>query len=210
MNVLDPIKKFWNSEQKKIYDSVNRFLIENQSNLEYMDSEELNVLTNMVNDAKPFSGSIIKDAKKAKDTLYHRIQEKIRDEKEKAKEALQRSIQKIEAKTEFKDLGYSEQSKILAPFNHELTNLQNQKFIANIQRTAANAGQLLTKQLDAMMKMITPYKVDEPAISYINRNEVKVNYYKDELKTEQDVKEYVQALEKELITLIKNNKRITL
>jgi hypothetical protein len=53
-------------------------------------------------------------------------------------------------------------------------------------------------------------EINEPKIQYIKQSNVRVSFSKTELKTEEDVEEYVEALKEELLRQIKENRRITL
>ncbi|MFZ4465272.1 MAG: BREX system P-loop protein BrxC, partial [Bacteroidales bacterium] len=51
---IDPIKRFWNGEQKNIYDSIRTFLSGNQSNLDYIEGNEIGILKAVIAHPKPF------------------------------------------------------------------------------------------------------------------------------------------------------------
>ncbi len=54
--IIDPIKRFWNGEQKKIFDSIRVFFSGNQSNLEYIESDELTILKGVIEHKQPIQG----------------------------------------------------------------------------------------------------------------------------------------------------------
>ena len=65
------------------------------------------------------------------------------------------------------------------------------------------------------MRLSTPVETDsgvviEPTPHYIRRTAIKFDFAKTELRTEDDVNEYVEALKKALLEQIKETRRISL
>jgi len=218
--VIDPIKRFWNGEQKKIFDSIRAFFSGNQSNMEYIESDELKLLREVISHPKPYLGTIIKDAKAAKDTLTAKVLKQIEEEKEVTKTEIDKAINRFNYHADFKLLDESKQKQILRPFEDELRRLKEQRYIANLRETRGSVkGKLLEQQLNEMVRLSQPSKVEDtgtgieppkPIIHYRQLNTVKVNFAKSELKTSEDVDEYVEVLKAALVELIKQNKRISL
>lgn len=76
-------------------------------------------------------------------------------------------------------------------------------------------NRLLEQQLNEMVRLATPVdtsgnEVNEPKPHYIRSANIKADYSKTELKTEEDVDEYVEVLRKTLKEHIKNHRRISL
>jgi len=220
-DVLAPVKKFWHSGQKHIFDQVRTFVTGNQSNLEYVQGEELKILQEVYNHPKPYSGTIIRDAKAAMDKLESEVLGLIEDEKALALEKIEESMRKLKSTYEFGTLHHSSQDKILSPFLKEMEKVKQQRFIANIRQVKENVGQLVTDQLNVMMELLKPPKpvetsgdskpeVQEPKPRYVNKNNVRFSFDKNVLQTEQDVEEYVEALKKAFLEQIQNNRRINL
>jgi len=214
-DVLDPIKKFWHGEQKKIYDSIRIFIQDNQSNLEYIQSDELAKLKEVYYHSKPYSGNLIRDAKTARDTLTQKVLDQIEAEKKSAIRVVERVIDVLKKNVEFEKLNKDKKVQVLKPFNEEIEKLREQRFIANIRQARERVeNELLTTQLNEMVKLATPADTEkethEPKVHYIPGSTIKVNYPNSELRTEADVNEYVEALKKELLKHIRENKRISL
>ena len=215
-DVIDPIKRFWHGEQKNIYDSIKRFFTGNQSNLEYIESEELNMLDDVMKHPKPYKGDVIKDAKAAKDILTTKVLSFIDDERKLTQTAIEESIDRIQNHDDFGKLDDTKQMQVLYPFNGELTKLPEQRFIANLRETRSKVkGTLLEKQLNELIRLATPVLVvgedpPPPKIHYQNLKNVKVPFSKSELRTVEDVEKYVEALKAKLSELINENNRISL
>ncbi len=210
--VIDPIKRFWNGEQRKIFDSIHIIFSRNQSNLEYIECEELAVLRDVVEHKEPYKGNVIKNAKAAKDALGKKIIKLIDQEKVLTKEKIESAIDRLKSNDDFHSLDADKQKMLLKPFEDELTKLKEQRFIANLRETRAKvSGKLLEDQLNEMVRLTMPTDtVEEPRVHYWRINSVKVNFPRIELKTKEDVDAYVEALKKELNELIDQNKRISL
>ena len=214
-DVLDPIKRFWNGEQKKIYDSIQAFFSLNLSNLEYIDCDELNILKEVIKHPKPYTGAVIKVAKTAKEQLNTKVLKQIEDERDLTKKVIENSISNIQSKSEYKSLDKIKQDTVINPFNDELTKLKDQRFIANLRETREKVkGKLLEDQLNQMMNLAKPIdsstEVQEPPVHYLRLNTVIVNFQKTELQTPEDVDKYLEALKVVLTDLLKLNKRISL
>jgi hypothetical protein len=209
---VDPIKRFWNGEQKKIYDGIRGFFSGNQSNLEYIQCEELDVLREVNDHETPFYGNLIRDAKSAKDALTKKVLAQIEDERKLTQDEIERAINRIQSHDDFKALDDLKRKQVLKPFEEETKKVKEQRFIANLRGTRASVkGELLEKQLNEMAKLaMPPEKDDTPAVHYQRINNVKVDFPKTELKTKEDVEKYVEALKAKLNELINDNKRISL
>jgi hypothetical protein len=214
--LIDPIKRFWNGEQKKIYDSIRIFFTGNQSNLEYIESEELTMLRGVMEHKQPYKGDIIKDAKAAKDTLIAKVLALIEEEKKSVEIEIEKAVNRIQTHDDFNSLDESKQTIVLAPFQSEKRKLKDQRFIANLRETRASVrGRLLEKQLNELVRLAKPTVVEgdkdpEPVIHYQRINAVKVDFPKNELRTFEDVEKYLEALKKALNESINQNKRISL
>ena len=109
-----------------------------------------------------------------------------------------------------------QQNKIVSPFEEEIVKLQSQRYIGNIRNVTNNALEhLYPKQLNEMIRLLTPVEptgtvVNEPAPHYIRSSAVKINFPKSELRTEEDVLEYIEVFKATLLEKIRDNKRISL
>jgi hypothetical protein len=210
--LIDPIKRFWNGEQKKIFDSIRVFFSGNQSNMEYIESNELTILKGVIEHKQPYKGDVIKEAKAAKDSLTAKVIKLIDEERKLTETEVAKAIKRIQTHEDYESLVDIKRKQVLNPFDEELKKLKEQRFIANLRETRAYVrGKLIEQQLTEMVRLANPTdKVDEPVVHYLRMNAVKVDFPKNELKTKEDVDKYVEALKKELSDLIKQNKRISL
>jgi hypothetical protein len=215
-NLLDPIKRFINGDQLKIYEGIRTIVKSDVSNFDYVEGNEFNILKELLDNPKPYSGNSIKDAKTAQDELTKKVLERISEEKTKAISAIQGAIEDIKSKEEFIKLDSANQNKITLPFQEVIDKLQTQRYIALIRDAKSKTLEhLFPKQLNEMIRLSTPVDsgsgvVNEPTPHYIRRASIKVDFDKTELRTEADVNDYVDALKKALLEQIKETRRISL
>lgn len=215
-NVLDPIKRFINGDQLKIYEGIRAVVKGDVSNLDYVEGNEFSILKALLDNPKPYAGNFIKEAKTAQDELTKKVIARITEEKEKAVLAIQNAITDIKSKEEYIKLDIENQNKIILPFQEEIDKLTTQRYIGNIRNVKSNSIEILyPKQLNEMMRLSTPVEtggnvVNEPTPHYIRRTSIKVDFAKTELRTEADVNEYVDALKKALLEQINETRRISL
>ena len=218
-DLLDPIKRFMNGDQIKIYSDIKNLLAGDTSNLDYVEGYELNNLQDLMHNEKPYTGTQIRDAKASKDSLSKKVSDQITTEKTLAVQSIEAAITDLKAKEDFSKLNEYQQNSIVKPIQDELDKLQTTKYIARIRDIKRRAtDELFTKQLNALVALANPVVkpaegvavAAEPVIHYIKRNNIKPPFPKSELKTEEEVDEYVEALKKALKEHIKNNRRIQL
>lgn len=218
-DLLNPIKRFMNGEQIKIYNDIKTLLAGDTSNLDYVAGDELKVLEGLMQDDKPYAGNRIRDAKASKDSLSKKVNEQIAAEKSAAVQAIEKAIVDLKAKEDFSKLQEYQQKSIVKPMQDEVDKLQNTRYIARIRDIKRRVSdELFTKQLNEMVSLANPpgeqpagdNVAAEPKIHYIKRNNIKPAFAKSELKTIEEVEEYIEALKKTFVEHIKNNRRIQL
>lgn len=226
-DILDPIRRFHNGEQAKIYSSIKTMLQSDTSNFDYIEGEEYQLLKSLLDNDKPYLGNAIKDAKAAKDALADKVKQHIEIEKTTSINAISRLIEDLESKEEYQALDESAQAKITQPFQRLLHDLERQRNIARIRDIKNNAKErLFPQQLNEMVRLATPPEpqyptnddsgvptskvVKEPKPHYVNKSIIRHKFVKTELRTEQDVDDYVEALREAYKEEINKNKRITL
>lgn len=223
-NILDPIKKFINGDQVKIYEKVRNFLKSDLSNVGYVEGGEFSEIQMVMEAKEPYKGSTIRDAKELYDILTKNIQDKIFKEREHAIEKIENVAEKVRSKEEFTLLSEADQKRILLPFVDEIQKMKDQRYIGNMRSTATNIEDFIyNNQLNEMVQLTKP-KVeptitgdgednDKPAVvtpHYVRLSSIKPNFGKTELRTEDDVNDYIESLRKAYVEKIKNNQRISL
>jgi predicted transcriptional regulator len=210
--ILDPIRKFWNGDQKKIFDAINTYLNGDQSNFEYVDDAELSLLREVHKNAKPFAGNTMKDAKEAMEKLQQKLLAKIEEERTETLTVVKFNIATIEEREDFKKLDDAKKRDVLNTLNDMISKTYGQRYVAQLRQYRVEANNHFTTALNRIQDLLAPKDAvaNEPKVQYIKQSNVKVSFSKTELKTAEDVEAYVEALKEELLRQIKENRRITL
>lgn len=216
-DLLDPIKTFINGDQSEIYTSIRKMVEGDTSNFVYAEGNELEVLKSLLNDSRPFKGNLIKEAKTAKDEFTKKVIARIDEEKANALAVVEDSIADLKTKEEFIQLDEYKKSNLLAPFKEEVEKLQSQRYIGNIREIATRVKkELVPQQLNEMVRLLEIANKpadgvsEQPMVRYIQRSGIKIDFSRTELKSEEDIEEYVNAMKKAFLEQINNNRRITL
>ena len=217
-SVLDPIRKFMNGDQRKIYDDIRNTLKGDQSNFQYLDGEEIETLTQLIQNPKPYIGNAIREGKAAKDQLTEKVLAKISEEQEQTQQIIQNCLLRLKAEPDFSKLYQADQMEILEPLESELKKVKTQRYIG-VLRDSRNwiRNELLTKQLDEINNR-TPHHdfvIGEPPrepqyTKTISARTIEINFSMSLLKTEADVDAYVEEMRVEFKKQIQNNRRISL
>jgi hypothetical protein len=205
---LDPIMKFWNGEQKKIFDKINNFLNGDQSNFDYVGESELQILRDTKNHEAPYKGNTIREAKETMDNLLAKVKTRINEEKKLTQERIKTAKAKISSQSDFSKLDAAEQVKILAPLTSLEAKVKDQRYISTLKQYGNDAQDLVTDGYNQIQEIVST--AAEPAAQYIKQSNVRFNFSKSELVTEEDVSDYVDAMKKEMLRHIKENRRIVI
>ncbi len=206
--LLDPIRRFWNGEQKKIFDEINTYIQSDQSNFEFVGGMELERLEEIQKDPKPFAGNLMKEAKEIMTSLQKAVLAKIEAERDETLRLIKNCISKIEARADFKSLTEEQQRQVRDPLNNMISDSYNQRFIANLRSYRNTAHNNYNQALNDIQSY--SMKANEPKAEYIKQSNVKVKFHLDEIRTKEEVDAYIEAYKEELLRQIAKNRRITL
>ncbi|MCB4234073.1 hypothetical protein LDL59_00335 [Kaistella anthropi] len=223
-NILDPIKKFINGDQLKIYEKVSSFLKSDLSNVEYIDGNEFSEIKSVMEDRAPYKGNTVRDAKVLHENITKKLQDKIDEERNKAIQKTEEVIAIIKTNEDYNRLSEADQNRILSPFQDEINKLKSQRYIGNMRNTMVFVSEFLyTKQLNEIVRLVTPEPKPNPdlpnggdkpvvvaPVHYVRGSSIKPTFNKTELRTEDDVNEYVESIRKSFLEKIKEHKRISL
>lgn len=207
-DLLDPIRKFWNGEQKKIFDKVIQFLNGDQSNMEYIETDEIQKLKDIQNHPKPYKGNTIKEAKETMDSLRKKVLDKIEAERAAKLSLIEEKKKQVQEREDFKQLEAEKQQKITASFEQKKKEVKGQRYIASLQQYTNKVEDLVTDKLNEIQKLKAT--AEEPAVQYIKKSKVVISFNKSELATEKEVEEYTDKLKTEMLRHIRENRRIVL
>jgi hypothetical protein len=207
-DLLDPIRRFMNSDQKKIYDEIHLIVTRDTTNLSFIDGDEIDQLKQVLSNDKPFLGTTIRDAKSVMDTLKEKVLTRIKTEKDTAVSNVESIVEHFKNKSEFSKLNDSQKEDILSPFVQSLKEIKEERFISNIRNLVSNVQNRLETQQLTKLQRLTSEGQDQ--FEYIKANNIKVSYDKRELKTNEDVDQYIETLREKYKEQISKNRRISL
>jgi predicted transcriptional regulator len=204
--VLDPIRKFWNGEQKKIFDRINTFLNGDQSNFDYVDAAELQALRSVRQHPKPYEGNAIKEAREAMEALQHKVTAAIEAEKERTLYRIAEGKNQVVTQPDFFEIEEAMQQKVIAPLDELAERVGRQRYIATLRQYANHVPDMVAEQLTKLQKFVNP----EEQIQYVTIRSVQIRFSKAELVSPDDVDEYLRQLKDEMLRHLQHNRRIKL
>ena len=207
-DLLDPIRKFMNGDQRKIYDEIRQIVNSDTTNLSFVQGNEMDQLRSVLVSEKPFLGTLIRDAKGTMDSLKSKILSKIKEEKESAIEKVNSIVMHFKGKDEFSKLSDSQKEEILYPFNEATKELKDERFISNIKNITQNVQNRIEPQQLTKLQRLTSEGAEQ--FEYIKASGIHVSYDKRELKTNEDVDDYIETLREKYKEQISKNRRISL
>lgn len=229
-DVLDKIRNFINSEQANIYRQLSVFLRENNSNLLYVDcAKEIDQLKEVQQHEKPYSGTLIRDAKQVMDQLAERITTAQEEMRVKVITELEHYASLLKADSHYDQLSLDKQGIVLQPLLDKLRDAENERFISVLENMSYSVSELYNKQLNYIARLTMPVTVvpelgnykEEAVIGNLTREpkEVfitlsttlkKVKPPKAHIETIEDVEEYLGELRKVLLDQIAQQRKINL
>lgn len=213
-DMLDPIKRFMNGEQRNIYDEVKKLLEGNTANFAYIQGDELETLKTLVKSSTPYKGNGVQLAKAAKDELSKKVLNLIEAEKAQATAKAETFIEEIQDRANYSRLTPAEKKEVVGNLESRLAAIKHERFIANIQQISLQLSELHTDALNWIEELLaetnTGKKAAEPPVKYIQKSNVQFVFEKKELQNETDVLEYIEALKTEYLKRISQNIRIKL
>ena len=213
-DLLSPIQRFMNGEQRNIYDDVKTLLDGNTANFDYIQSDELETLKTLIASNTPYKGSGVQLAKAAKDELSKKVTQLIKDEKSTFAKEVEDHTEDITKRSAFKNLDTEQQLNVVKILTDRKNAIINERFIANIRQSKQQLSQIHTDALNLMADLSAPEveegEAAEPVKKYIRRSQIHVYYDKNELVSEDDVNDYVEALREAFLKRINENIKISL
>lgn len=209
-DTYDAILQFWNSEQKNIYDRLLEFKTYNRVNIDYLESDESDIIERVMADEIPYRGNNLRDAKQAMDQVEQKVREQLKELRSSFTDKTEQYIVSLKERPEFENLSELKQERILKPFSDLLDKISRENMIANLKLLEQTIPQLGTQQLNLLMELSAPEDQPAPKAQFVNRSNIHVSFAKRELQTETDVLEYVEATKEALLKQIEKNRKILL
>jgi len=200
-DVIEPLMEFMNGEKRKIYDSIVRFIKENQSNLRYVDDPSKTVLEELLTLEKPYLGNHIPKAKQALETVQKLLEPLIEDARAEA------VITELQSNESFQEIPEAERYKVIRPRQQLIESIKSTGSIDTIRQLSSDES--LANELDKGLEMIGEL-IDIPVVSQTVRISKLSPKDKITLKSREDVEAYVQKLKENLLNEIDSGKQVLL
>lgn len=221
--LFDPVRVFMNGPKKAIYDNLLVMLDRDNANFNYIEGDELPQLKEVRNSPAPYKGNTMQLVKQFLEKLEAKIDTQIVEERNWALSKLEAILTGLRSFEEYQQLSEAHTQEVIAPLLRERQEIGQERFIGNIRSKIQYIDdQLYPRALARMTALANPAPVkpeagaapakapDKPAFTYINRNQIKVDYKKPYLETEQDLEEFIVSLKSRYADHLKNNQRITI
>lgn len=214
-HIYDPILRFWNGEQKNIFDRVLMFQDSNQANFDYIDSPEKQTLTTILKDPAPYKGNLMKQAKEDMDVLQKMLQAKIEEERRLLLEEAESRLSQLQQSNNFQDATPALQEIVQKPLNEIIQKAKTQNYIANLRVDRGLLSDVMVAQFNRLVPKAIPDGKEVPSappIQFISIKNVssQIRFTKTKLENSDDVQEYIQALKNVMMDQINDNKKITI
>jgi hypothetical protein len=230
---LDPLKRFMSGPMRDVYLEARRFLQAQEANFSDLPADDAAKLQATLDDPNCFAGNMMQQAKALMETLKTKVQERLDEEKQKAKTIVQSLQTRICSMQEYAGLLPGQKSELTKSFEDFHSNLERQSLIAVVRDLARrfedeSYQQLLSKISDwlqpepepepAVVGAPTdsptepeakPKRVAEPKTEYVPVSKtLAVEFDRAWLADENDVDRYLSALRKSIMKEIAAGKRV--
>jgi len=220
---IDPIKVFMAGSQKTIYDSAKAYLSKQNENFVYLDSDLPKRARALLAAPDCYRGNVMTNLKILIEELQDALSKKIELEKSQVREEISVLQQKLVSSSEFSSLSADNRESLLKPFGQFSENLEGKVLIAVIREDARRfrEGSYLSileklEELSSTKRPINPtvsnidngHSAGESKQTYVQSAQIKVEFKKPWIADEQDLQEYIKALESAYKDALRNGKRI--
>lgn len=206
-NLLDPIRKFFNSEYKKIYDEIwSLFKDKNSPNISSIQGDEINKLNNLIYSEKPFFEDF-REAKINLENVISKLDVQVQIERQSALNEVNTKIDQFKQKNGFSILEDSKKNEFCDRFNKVVYDIKSEDLILQIE---AFVSKFKEKIYPNMLTELDKWTNGNDTGGYIPVTEIPINFKKQELSTVEDVNEYIESLRKEYLLRVTKNQKISL
>ena len=210
-NIIDPVSRFMNGQQKKIFDDARKFMRDQEHNLAYVEGEEHGQVLSTLNDLESFKGNSMQLLKTRVETLRKKVTKQVDAEVAKARETVAALKNRLCGMNEFVSLREEQQRQLSKAFEDILVVIGLKEQIAvirDVERCFEESDyNNLLSQMTAWTQSSTKTGNVEK-IECVPLRTVPISFEKAWLEDETDVDRYLESLRKALLGEISRGKRI--
>jgi uncharacterized protein YdhG (YjbR/CyaY superfamily) len=200
---LSSLFEFMNGGQRNVYDECRGFIDSNIVNINYFDQAKVDELKSILNNPKVYKLSKMPRAKILKTEIEKEFEPKLAIQRANAKSKIDQIISTLQDDENFKKVKESDRYKVIRPLQEKQSQIDNLVAIDSIQ-VISNDESLFSNGLNRIEELIPDevVKIDRVNISTLKPQT------KAQLKTTQDVEEYISKLKDQMLEQINQNKEI--
>lgn len=222
---IKPINNFMNGVGREIYNSARNFLTSDEANFQYINTDGVYKIKEILRDENCFKGAKIQELKEEQKKLEDLIQEKLQEERKLAHSHIDELKQKLTSMPEYEKLTEDNKKDIDEKFSGCIVAIEQTKIIAVIKDMVARFKETTYNNCISEVISIATHKpqsdvyestTDEvEVIKPETKNEkpvvlstIKPAYSKPLVSNENEVEEYINSLKSAMMQQINNGKRI--
>lgn len=216
---ISKIKQFMHSGgQVKVFDAIRHFYETEGANLNYVDSkEEIDLLNRFIHDPQPYRGGM---AQKANEAFLHvkaALEEKVEAERKRVIEEVDRYVALFQENVMFQShLSPEQKHQVQKPLLDLKEKAAQTRLIDSLKQMFSQVNERYLEQQDLAEELIYEAQVargeivEEKPKPTVKIERIQHPFRGKYLESEADVKAYLEALEKELLEVIRAHKKVSL
>lgn len=210
-NIIDPLTKFMNGQQRKIFDEAREFMREQEHNLSYIEGGKWDQILSILEDSQSFRGDSMRLLKKQMEASREKVKTQVDFEIAKAKETVDVLKNRLLGMDEFALLSEGQQEQLSKAFEDALVLVGKKEQIPVIRDFARSFEELeYNEMLSRMTTWTCPSSEADNTekIECVPLRSVRTSFEKAWLEDEADVDRYLKSLREALLGEIGKGKRI--
>jgi len=210
-DLIEPMMEFMNGDKRKIYDSIIKYVNENQNNLRYINDPQKTVLEELAELPKPYSGNHIQKAKQAHSAIEALLKPLIEQTQVEAIAKVDAVIKELQENENFNKVPDADRFKVIRPRQELSESIKSTTSIDTIKQITNNESMAdeLSRGLEMIFELI-PVDVVVPDKPKTVRIAKLTPRNKLTLKNSDDVEAYIEKLKENLLNEINQDKQILL
>ena len=203
--IADPISVFIEGGQKSVWLSAKEYVYLHSDNFPELECTDIiSELRECLSNPEPYRGGVAQKAKRLMEKVKSEEETHLKEVKENASATSEILAHAVTQMPEFNKLDPSEGKAIVDAFRADLhQRIERSRNFANVRDNIHTYG---SRKLDEVRAKVL--EETNPKVKYATAMEKKFAFEKQDLATEEDVKEYTAALEAHYLKLIAEDKRI--
>jgi len=209
-DLIEPMMEFMNGDKRKIYDSIIKYVNENQNNLRYINDSQKTVLEGLSKLATPYSGSHIQKAKQAHSAIESLLKPLIEQTQAEAIAKIEAVIKELQENENFNKVPDADRYKVIRPRQELSESIKATTSIDTIKQLS-NSDALdeeLKRGLESIYDLI-PGDIVVPPSTTVRITKLTPKG-KTSLKNSEDVDVYIDNLKENLLNEVNNGKEVLL